>query len=229
MEVQPPQPNTWNDVLLSGAALAVLTLSVGLRNIVLEKLKNSWDAVFNIKHRKACIDVEQLEGDWAVRESITELRGAIKADRINVWQFHNGVVFSSSNPMWKMSCTHETCKPGVSHEMGAAQSLLSSTITELLLPIFDVGVTPAWVKEVGRAGETPIYWIGVEVMPDGFCKSWLASSGTKHLLVSPLTYKRNIIGLVSAAYCAERNLPSNEDTVCFHDSVASVNFTLKKA
>ena len=55
----------------------------------------------------------QIKKDEIVHLAIRDVRRRYNADRVYIWQFHNGGYFYTSSPMQKLSITYERCSQGL--------------------------------------------------------------------------------------------------------------------
>lgn len=74
-----------------------------------------------------------------VQQELIELKLKLKCDRAVVLQFHNGSMFSRSNPMVKMSCTSESLGKGFASSTGILKDLLVSNYINLVHPFLNNG------------------------------------------------------------------------------------------
>lgn len=204
--------------LIAGVIIAVLSFCKDwLREFVYYRIR---DVLFKKKH-DSCPSSSQIECERQTRDMLTELRYKLKADRCHVWQFHNGSVFSSQNPLFRVTCTHESCGAGVSHEMQSTQGLMATMMLEVISPMFGVDVDAAFAKSVPNEMKLPLFWLDVSKMPCSYCKSLLTFQGTKSVCISPLIYqdqrsggemRNKIMGFVAANFndqMIETSLPDN--------------------
>lgn len=160
-----------------------------------------------------------------ISDAIAELKGKIVADRIMVIQFHNGEVFAAQNPIWKMSCTHETVRDGVSYE---AKAMHAVPISQMVIEISALwnSTWAEWTKPGavpvpgvtryncnGRcekcAGEAKVVVITTEALGPSYMKDTLAAKGTLMALSSPLVVNGRVVGFLAVDYTATR--PESED------------------
>ena len=72
-----------------------------------------------------------------IQKALDFLMNRIKADRIYVYEFHNGDHFYSGSGQQKFSCTYESLGPGVSSETLNLQNLRMSTFNKYIKQLFD--------------------------------------------------------------------------------------------
>jgi len=144
---------------------------------------------------------------------LAELRVEMDADRAYVLQFHNGHEFSISQPIWRMSCTHEICAPGISYEAESMQNILVSTVVEGIIPFFpgdDVklsGIVPVDCDNcLGKCKSTVrrTHWCTVTELPPSRLKQRLVSQGIKNWLCTNLfSAGGHVIGIMGVDYCLD--------------------------
>ena len=54
-----------------------------------------------------------MKKDEIVHLAIRDIRRRYNADRVYLWQFHNGGTFYTTSPMQRMSITYERCSDGL--------------------------------------------------------------------------------------------------------------------
>lgn len=178
-----------------------------------------------------------------IQEQIIELRVKTDADRGHVFLFHNGDEFTCEHPMWKVSCTHESVKSGVSTEIDNLQSLRCSSLIDLLRCYWEENNSYiSGIKKVspdhcsgcgvdnGCKAPQAVYLFEVEKMNEGFSKSHLASQGIKYVVNSPIVdKKRNIIGFVGVDCCREVDIEKIlEDIVDVCQTSNDIGFMLSR-
>lgn len=196
------------EVVATGLLLVGLALVKRIRKWTVNMIVRAWKTSWRRKKQEYYLESKDVQSDRLIYDYLTELRLALKSDRTRVWQFHNGSVFSSQNPIWKMSCTHESCRMGISHELLNSQNLLSSVMYTLVGVVFNLfepdGV---WLT---KYMEGTVYWINVKEMPEGFCKSMLITQGVCNLAVSPIFHRGNTVGCLMVCYCDDQKAPPKE-------------------
>lgn len=124
-----------------------------------------------------------------------ELRVAAGADRVGVFQFHNGGVFSSKHPIFRVACTGEACGPGV--RPAGLEPVMASRITPLIAHLFGEAPTGAHVAPKGTT-----YSMAVDQMELGYSRAALESQGVNQTIQRPLRDKRGlVVGYVAVDYC----------------------------
>jgi hypothetical protein len=172
-----------------------LLLLLGGSLLLLERLRNNLVSWW--QSRRLHPLARAVMANKAVHTLLVELRAKTGADRANVYLFHNGQVFSNLNPVWRLSCTQETCKPGVTHDIERLQNILSSTIWDCLEPLFQD------MKEKDKSKWSLPHVFVVDKIPEGFFKGFLTARGIKIKIVCPLlNNRRQVVGFVALNYCA---------------------------
>ncbi len=213
----------------------LITALVVFKDWIREKVTETLLWLRWTKRHPPCPDPSSIESDRQIREVLTELRMTLDADRCHVWQFHNGSVFSSQNPIFRVTCSHESCKMGLSHEMNNSQGLLATMILEVASPMFGVDTEAAYIQPIPNDLKLPLFWLDVAKMPSSYCKSMLTFQGTRYVSVSPLIYqdqkptgemRNKIMGFVSASFTDASDVaPKNlyEIARCASDVSFAVN------
>lgn len=126
--------------------------------------------------------MKQIQQSEIVHYALRELRRKYKADRVYIWQFHNGGNFYTSSPMQRATITYERCSEGLERKADKYQGVLISNI-------------PSYIKETMEGN---MFYHDVEQIPDFALRSLLISHGTFAHVATPLYNKdKNLIGIVS--------------------------------
>lgn len=139
-----------------------------------------------------CIVHQTVREDNEIITRIDDMIDEVEADRISVFQFHNGGEYYSGKGMQKLSCTYESVKPGVSR-------------TQLDMQNVPVSACYATLEKLMEDRE--FHCIDVEAdYPASACKHLLLESGVKS------TYQYAIfnldgkaIGLLRADFVLDAN------------------------
>jgi len=81
--------------------------------------------------------LEQIQKDEIVHLAIREVRRRYNADRVYIWQFHNGGTFYTTSPMQKISITYERCSDGLERKADKNQNHLISNFSTYIKDIMD--------------------------------------------------------------------------------------------
>ena len=81
--------------------------------------------------------LEQIKKDEIVHLAIREIRRKYNADRVYIWQFHNGGNFYTTSPIQRLSITYERCSDGLERKAEKNQNLFITNFTEYIKDIID--------------------------------------------------------------------------------------------
>ena len=81
--------------------------------------------------------IEQIKRDEIVHLAIRDVRRRYNADRIYIWQFHNGGSFYTTSPMQKLSITYERSSQGLERKSEKNQNQLITNFTTYIKDIMD--------------------------------------------------------------------------------------------
>jgi len=226
------QETSWlREALLLGGTLLLGMIGIfvrGVRLTIAKMLKQM------LRSKKQAADVDEIsvaesgQRDRQINELSAELRTTLGADRACVFQFHNGSFFASRNPIYKFSCTHESCRPGITYEAGNMQNINVSTALSLVQTLWGeetTGVLRIKCKTHCPQGRTcphadkdhGCFWLGVHAMAESSAKSMLIVQNIHYLLVSPLysASDSRLIGFIGVEYCVpDQQPPQNAFEVC---------------
>ena len=76
--------------------------------------------------------MEQIKKDEIVHLAIRDVRRSYNADRVYIWQFHNGGSFYTTSPMQKLSITYERCSDGLERKAEKNQNHLITSFTSYI-------------------------------------------------------------------------------------------------
>jgi hypothetical protein len=179
-------------------------------------LKRLWPRiVFNITHPPIRVEIEKSR---EIYNEIVELRAMTASDRAYVLRFHNGMEFLPSHPAWKITCTHEVVKHGVTFESPKLQGLLVSLVSDIVLPVL-TGQSSAPGIVVVDCPECPfktkcvrdgkhVVVLNAEDMELGYCRFHLESQNNKTSIICGITQGGSVCGIVGVDFCGIR--PTDE-------------------
>jgi len=178
--------------------------------------KRLWPRIlFDITHPPIRIEVEKNRG---IYNEIVELRAVTEADRAYVFRFHNGMEFLPSHPAWKITCTHEVVKHGVTFESPKLQGLLVSLIPDIISPVLtgqssapgvvvkDCPDCPFKTKCV-REGKHVVV-LNIDGMESGYCRFHLEAQNNKTTIICGIAQGGSVYGIVGVDFCGIR--PTDE-------------------
>lgn len=68
--------------------------------------------------------IEQIKKDEIVHLALRDIRRRYNADRVYMWQFHNGGNFYTTSPIQRISITYERCSDGLERKVEKNQNLI---------------------------------------------------------------------------------------------------------
>lgn len=126
--------------------------------------------------------MEQIKKDEIVHYAIRDLRRKYNADRIYIWQFHNGGNFYTNSPMQRTSISYERCSEGLERKTEKYQNLLVSNFSGYFINIIN----------------EEMFYSDIHDMTDIGIKSLAQSNGTKSHCSAPIYDSKNmLIGVLS--------------------------------
>jgi hypothetical protein len=162
----------WSVILSSCIVAATTIISLFLKDF-LQKKKN-----------QASLSVEKCTiQNTNVEKAIRYTLDVLNADRVSVYEFHNGESFYSGSHQQKFSCTYEYFKAGVSSEALGQQGLRVSTFNQFVSQIIN---------------EKIFKYSNTQNLDDSLLKNWFEDKGVKSIVAIPIiTLNKNIIGMIS--------------------------------
>jgi len=199
--------NIWMD---KGTLQLAVSVAVALFVVlVVVFLLRLWNRMFG--HGSGYPVRREVEQNREIYNGLVELRALTDADRVYVFRFHNGVEFLPSHPAWKISCTHEVVKPGVTYESAKLQGLLVSLIPNIIGPVL-TGCSSAAGITVKECPDCPfrnkcvrenkrVVILQVNDMESSFCKFHLESQNIQTAILCGIARDGNVYGLVGVDFC----------------------------
>ena len=114
--------------------------------------------------------LEQIKKDEIVHLAIRDVRRRYHADRIYIWQFHNGGTFYTTSPMQKLSITYERCSQGLERKSDKNQNHLITNFTNYIKDVMDM----------------KMFFTDISKMDDIGLRSLAQSNGTKSHCAVPI-------------------------------------------
>jgi len=125
--------------------------------------------------------MEQIERDEIIHLALRDVRRQFHADRIYIWQFHNGGNFYTESSMQKASITYERCSEGLERKSEKYQGVLVSLF--------------AWYMKQVMMNES--YFLDMEEIEDIGIRSLCTGNGTKSHVATPMFDDKNhLIGIL---------------------------------
>lgn len=160
-----------------------------------------------------------------INNLLIELRAIIGADRVYVYQFHNGGTFLPNTSAWRITSTFEVCGRGISYQGQNVQGVPITRLWDIMLclfPLDQLQPSPISTEHNIRTSKNvlvnSVYSILTEQLQLGFSRNFLENSNTEVLVLAPLfDEKKNIIGCLCADYCdvADYNKALEDDPLVF--------------
>ena len=126
--------------------------------------------------------MQQIKNDEIVHLSIREIRRRYNADRVYIWQFHNGGSFYTNAPMQKVSVTYERNSDGLERKAEKNQNHLVSHFTTFIKSVLD----------------NKMFYSDVNNMEDLGLRSLSLSQGIKsHASVPIFDRDKNLVAILS--------------------------------
>jgi hypothetical protein len=126
--------------------------------------------------------MEQIKKDEIVHLAIRDLRRKYNADRIYIWQFHNGGNFYTYSPMQKTSITYERASDGLERKSERYQNILISHYTKYIMDVMN--------------GD--MFYYEIKKMEDLAIRSMCQSYGTQSHVAAPIyDDKQHLIGILA--------------------------------
>lgn len=126
--------------------------------------------------------MQQIKNDEIVHLSIREIRRRYNADRVYIWQFHNGGSFYTNAPMQKVSITYERNSDGLERKAEKNQNHLVSHFNSFIKKVLDMNM----------------FYSDVNKMEDLGLRSLSLSQGIKsHASVPIFDRDKNLVAVLS--------------------------------
>jgi len=135
----------------------------------------------NKEEKSKKVLMEQIQNDEIIHYALRELRRKYNADRVYIWQFHNGGNFYTTSPMQRASITYERNSEGLEKKSGKYQGVLISNFTNYIKDTIDGNM----------------FYYDVDSIPDFTLRALILSNGTFAHAATPLCDKnKHLIGIV---------------------------------
>ena len=187
-------------VLTSCTSIFIALIAAGYFRRRSEKIKERFSKTQLMK---------QIEHDEIVHYALRELRRKYNADRVYVWQFHNGGNFYTSSPMQRTSITYERCSEGLERKAEKYQGVLISNFT-------------GYIRD---AMEYRMFYHDVEKLPDFVIRSLILSDGTYAHAAVPIFDKENHLTGIMALDWVFSEIPYDYLSDCEFSDEFKTQFT----
>jgi len=207
-------------------AICVLTLLLVVSEVGhLRRLYRHW--------RGKCPTPYTMIRDSAICTTLIEMRVVLNCDRVFIFRFHNGEEFSPSEDIWKMTCTHEIVRPGVTYESSKVHGLIFSKVSKLIAPVFTGQSTCSGVHKVGKCSvcmqkddcarnHRNVICVQVGGVPSSYERFFLEEQNVKTAIFAGLVKNGNVFGIVGAHFTGDEvsgdQLDRAIDMVCSSSS-----------
>lgn len=143
----------------------------------------------------------------AIVDYLVELRVNTCAARCYVMQFHNGQVFTSQDPVYRMSCTQEAVDRGLAPVQPALQNIIVHQLWQELAPLFGQEIDLPGITRLHQADHPKnppyrgTYYYVTQQIPQGWFQSMLVGHGAWSVAISPLLdAKGTLVGFVAVEF-----------------------------
>ncbi len=134
------------------------------------------------KNRSRDSLMQQIKKDEIIHLAIRDVRRRYNADRVYVWQFHNGGNFYTKSPIQRISITYERNSDGLERKAEKNQNMLVTSFTTYIKSIID-GL---------------MFYTNINDMSDIALRSLAHSNGTKaHAAVPIYDKEKNLVAILA--------------------------------
>lgn len=100
--------------IATNLAIVVFTIAMGWGTFTkkFNELKEKEDKKGNTASIKGEIK-RQSNVDMKITKKLEELKEVLNADRVQIYDFHNGIHYANGRSAIRMTCTYETCRYGI--------------------------------------------------------------------------------------------------------------------
>lgn len=190
----------WADILKT------IGLSVGAILLLYAERLRTWLTHW-IKNRGLNPVARAILTCRAIVDYLVELRVTLCASRCYVMQFHNGQVFTSQDPVYRMSCTQEAVDRGLAPVQPELQSILVHQVWQEIAPLFGQTTGLPGVERVHQEDHPThppyrgTYYYVTQQIPQGWFQSMLVGHGAWSVAISPLIdTKGTLVGFVAVEF-----------------------------
>jgi hypothetical protein len=155
-----------------------------------------------------------LKKNEQIQEKLTEVRVVLGADRVKLFQFHNGDHYINGDSALKCSITHLSLKAGVSYPQNALSCYSNIIISSLAQYI------PPVIKDND-------FFSKVDDLQDDDWKKIKALNGTKTVLIKRVGSEPHIGGFVMITWHDEVSKPNSEQIHVIEKTLDSLSLILR--
>jgi len=163
---------------------------------------------------------DSIKGDANIYKELSRVLFTVRGSRVGLYQFHNGNIFSTNNPIWKISNTHEICENGVSTEIEKIQDLKASMFTQIISPVVDnmssagvVKIEPCKCSLAGQqcSNKIGVYRIDPDKLDNSYIHALLMGRNVKFALITPIINIDNqVTGFTMLEFCNDGHMTTEE-------------------
>ena len=190
---------SWENIQFIGTVCGAIAATVYMS---FKAFKTKLDKEF--KDRKTDVSKHikrQSDLDYEIIKEADHLKELLGADRVQVYEFHNGTHYANGRSALKTTCTYETCRYGVASCLNVLSGIPLSVIPNFLRVLLDKG--ELLVKDLEDLKET---------MPSTYnLKHTMGIKGFYDVVI----YNANNepVGFVAVQFCNDKISSLNKDAV----------------
>lgn len=222
--------------ILAGVITTLLTIIGVLAQRYLSSIKKSLD----LQTASPTMPEEDigvsLWCDRAIMDIIAETRVKTNADRAYVIRFHNGSYFSNRQPIWRLTCSHESTARGVDYQtMQDVRNLPASNVLDIIVPFWggiSRGVQRIDVPDPTIEGDMDprngVYYIEVNKMDASMGKQLLLSEDVRCAINVPLVSPRDgrVLGLFGTDCLTSLYTPTPKEIEMYKSVADRISFII---
>ena len=207
--------------LIGGVILLIRSLISNIAGKVVDNISKTVDEIKEtVIHSKSNIS-DVIRKNNSVNIELQKILIASNAKRVSVFSFHNGNVFTTNNPVWKISQTHEACMDGVSSEISDYQEIKASLLTPFFFALFfgqiiDEGISliisdKCRKKEMCKTKDQGIYKLITNKITQRYLYTMLSKRGGDYAYVRAITnLEDDVLGFVLLEYVNSQDTRGEE-------------------
>lgn len=155
-----------------------------------------------------------LEKNEQIQEKLTEVRVILNADRVKLFQFHNGDHYIGGDSALKCSITHLSLKAGVAYPQNALTCYSNVIITGL-------------GEYIPNTIKNKHFFSKIDDLTDGDWKSVKVLNGTKTMIMMRVGSEPHISGFVIITWQDDVKKPSDEQLGMVERALDSLSLILR--
>lgn len=124
--------------------LTILASNLAVIVFSLVTMYNSFTKKWNEMQKKESHDIKgevkrQSEVDMRITKKLEEVKETLNADRVQIYDFHNGIRYANGRSALKTTCTYETCRYGIKHYQNSLSGIPLSCIPNFISSLLNNG------------------------------------------------------------------------------------------